>query len=221
MGKFYNFCMNLKYNENGAKKRLRGLIKYEREYNKEDIVLFNSYRLNRWDESEKEIGIMSNLYSGCKIPYDGHIFHSSEQILFYRKFKNWGKYLEDDDKVNEVINIILKCECGKDVKNNSLVKEYDKLIDKKRSEELGYENSMIEAWKNSYFCNRLKYNYCEEFRNVLEKYKDKYLVEDSHWGDYFAGALLDERSGKYRGVNCCGRVIMRVRNEKDEIMGEK
>ena len=63
--------------------------------------------------------------------------------------------------------------------------------------------------------------YCEEYRNVLEKYKDKYLVEDSHWGDYFAGALLDERSGKYRGVNCCGRVIMRVRNEKDEIMGEK
>ena len=35
MGKFYNFCMNLKYNENGAKKKLRGLIKYEREYNKE------------------------------------------------------------------------------------------------------------------------------------------------------------------------------------------
>ena len=66
----------------------------------------------------------------------------------------------------------------------------------------------------------LKYKYCEEFRKVLDKYSDKFIVEDSHWGDYFAGALLDETSGKYRGCNVFGRVIMRVRYEKDIIMKE-
>ena len=218
MGGFWKYCFNRKYNEESAKKKVGELIKYEKEYDVKDIILFNSYCLNSKDEVKKEIGVISNLYSGCKIPYDGHIFHSSEQILFYRKMKNWGKYLKSEELVKEVIDIILKCESGKEVKNNELVRKCDDIIDKKRNKELGFENSLIEAWKNSYFCNRLKYKYCEEFRKVLDKYSDKYIVEDSHWGDYFAGALLDETSGKYRGCNVCGRVIMRVRKEKDIIM---
>lgn len=217
MGGFYKFGFYRKYNENGAKKKLKGLIKYEREYDINDIVLFNSYCLKSKDEEKKEIGILSNLYSGCKIPYDGYIFHSSEQILFYRKFKKWGKYL---DNSKEVIEVVLNCKSGKEVKNNELVRKCSDIIDNKRSKDLGFENSLIESWKNSYFSNRLKYKYCEEFRKVLEKYSDKYIVEDSHWGDYFAGALLDETSGKYRGCNVCGRVIMRVRKEKDIILKE-
>ena len=65
----------------------------------------------------------------------------------------------------------------------------------------------------------MKYKYCEEFRNVLDKYKDKVWCENSDWGDCFSGVLWDETIGKYRGINCVGRAMRLVYCERDKIMG--
>ena len=44
------------------------LKRYEKVYDKEDVLLFNSYMIKSPDEEEREIGKLSNIWSGCQIP---------------------------------------------------------------------------------------------------------------------------------------------------------
>ena len=178
-------------------------------YRRKDIVLYNSYK-------KDDTHIMSNFYSNCGIEYDGKVFHSAEQLLFYRDAVKWGDgFVEKDDIINEILN----CKCGRDVKNNYKIKKFDKKIDKRKLEVLGFKGAYLDGWKNCYFCIKKKYEFCKEFREVLEKYKDKIIVEDSFWGDNFAGCLYTD--GWYKGVNAVGRAMMAVRDEGIEGKGNR
>lgn len=205
------------WNRSNNLKDLGELSKYERIYNWKDIVLYNSYCLLDDDKDEQQKGIMSNFYSPCNIQFNGKSFCSSEQLYFYRIISEWGSNLEES---KSVIEELLKCTNGRQVKNNEAVKKLSNKIEKNLIKKLGKEAYMIKDWKLMYECIRLKYKYCKAFRDVLDKYKDKIIVEDSLWGDNWAGALWDKKIGKYRGANVCGRAIMRVYKERDEIMGE-
>lgn len=205
-------------------RKLGELIKYEKIYDKEDIILFNSRQLNKRnkDEVEKEKGIMSNLYSGdFKIPYDGRLFNSSEQLLYYLNIIKWAKKLGfDDDEIQWRTEYLMNCKNGKEVKNTPKSRNFFEKIQSAKRKKLGINEALYDGWKNQYFINRLKYKYCSEFRNVLEKYEDKIWCEDSSWGDSFSGVLWDDNIQKYRGISIVGRAIRRVYNERFKIMKE-
>lgn len=189
--------------------RLLGVGFEPKFYKRSDIVLYNSYKK---DDTE----IMSNFHSPCNIEYDNRLFNSSEQLLFYINAVKWGKGFGEQQ---EVIEEIMKAGCGKAVKTNRKIRKFwDKIHEQKR-EELGRRGAAIDKWKNQYEIMKLKYKYCPEFRAVLEKYKDKIIVEDSFWGDNFAGCLYDKELRLYKGLNACGRAMKRVYNERNEIMG--
>ena len=201
--------------------------KYEMLYDKDDVILFNSRLLNKGnkDEVEREKGIMSNLYTGnFKIPYDGKEFHSSEQLLFYLNIIRWAKIVGiSDEEIAFRTDYLMKCKNGFEVKNAkpSMI-FYENVVNKKRKL-IGVENAAIDGWKNQYFILRLKYKYCEEFRNVLEKYKNKVWCENSDKDTCkfsFAGVIWDETLQKYRGCNVVARAMRRVFNERNSIMGE-
>lgn len=202
--------------------------KYEMLYDKDDVILFNSRLLNKGnkDEVEREKGIMSNLYTGnFKIPYDGKEFHSSEQLLFYLNIIRWAKIVGiSDEEIAFRTDYLMKCKNGFEVKNAkpSMI-FYENVVNKKRKL-IGVENAAIDGWKNQYFILRLKYKYCEEFRNVLEKYKNKVWCENSDKDTCkfsFAGVIWDESLQKYRGCNVVARAMRRVYNEREMIMGGK
>lgn len=199
--------------------------KYEMFYEPQDVILFNSRLLKRsvTDEIEREKGIMSNLYD-CNIPFDGIIFNSTEQLLYYIYWKKWGNIVGfDKEEVNSRIKYILSLKKGSAVKNQPYSSYGFSKIYNAVKKHLGKKDSYFEDWKVIYFMIRLKYKYCEEFRNVLEKYKDKILCEDSDWNtsvDNFNGVYYDEELGKYRGVNALGRVMKMVYLEREMIMGE-
>ena len=205
------------WNRSNNLRDLGELKKYEKVYDWKDIVLYNSYCLMDDDKEEQQKGIMSNFYSPCNIQFNGKTFCSSEQLYFYRIIAEWGSNLDENKSVLEEL---LKCTDGRQVKNNEAVKKLSDKIEKKLIKEKGKEVYMIMDWKLMYECIRLKYKYCKAFRDVLDKYHDKIVVEDSLWGDNWAGALWDKKIGKYRGCNVCGRAIMRVYKERDEIMRE-
>lgn len=193
------------------------LKKYEKIYDWNDIVLYNSYYQDDKEIELQKKWIMSNFYSPCNIEYKGMIFNSSEQLYFYRRISEWGKEYQE---TSSVLEEIMKCENGKQVKKNEDVRKLSDKIDRHLEKEIGEEKHAINDWKLMYECIRLKYKYCKEFREVLERFKDKILVEDSMWGDNWAGALWDKKIGKYRGANVCGRAMMRVYKERDKIMRE-
>jgi len=205
------------WNRKNSIKDLGELSKYENIYEWKDIVLYNSYCLLDEDEEERQKGIMSNFYSPCNIVYKGKTFCSSEQLYFYRIITEWGSYLEDSKSVSEEL---LKCTDGRQVKNNKQVKALSDKIEKKMIKDLGKEKYMLMDWKLMYDCLCYKYRYCKEFRDVLEKFKDKTIVEDCIWGDNWAGGVWDKKIGKYRGANVVGKAIMLVYKNRNTIMGE-
>ena len=204
-------------NRSNNLKDLGELKKYERIYDWKDIVLYNSYCLLDNDKEEQQKGIMSNFYSPCNIQSKGKEFSCSEQLYFYRIISEWGKSFKESDAVLKELMTFTE---GRQVKNCEAVRKIYKKIETKLKKELGVEAYCVKDWKLMYECIRLKYKYCKPFRDVLDKYKNKIVVEDSLWGDNWAGALWDKKIGKYRGCNVCGRAIMRVYKERDEIMRE-
>ena len=198
-------------------KKIEGLKKYEKIYDWEDVVLYNSYCLEDENVEEKEKGIMSNFYSPCNIQFKGKTFCSSEQLYFYRIISEWGK---DREESEAVLKEMMTFTNGRQVKNCEAVKKLTDKIEKKLKKDLGVESYLIEDWKLMYECICLKYRYCKEFRDVLAKYDGKIIAEDSMWGDSWAGALWDKKIGKYRGCNVCGRAIMLAYKNRDKIMGE-
>lgn len=171
-------------------------------YKRKDVVLFNSYKKDGCE-------IMSNFYP-CEIEYEGKIFNSSEQLLFYKDASAWGcDFVEQFDILNE----IRACSCGREVKNNYKIRKFDKKIDEKKLSYLGLRGAMLDGWKNLYECIKLKYRDCKEFREILKKYDGKVYMEDSFWGDNFAGCLWDDELKMYKGLNACGRAMLRVYKE--------
>ena len=214
--------------KNKRKNKFDCLRKYEMTYDKNDVILFNSRLLNKSnkDEVEREKGIMSNLYTGdFRIPYDGKEFHSSEQLLFYLNIVRWAKIVGIEDKeIQDRIDYLMSCENGFLVKNTPKSMYFYEQVVNKKNELIGVEQAAIDCWKNQYFILGLKYKYCREFRNVLEKYNDKIWCENSDKPTCkfsFAGVIWDEELQKYRGCNVVARAMRRVYNERNVIMGEK
>lgn len=203
------------------------LSKYEMIYDTKDVIFFSSRLLNKknTNEVEREKGIMSNLYSNdFRIPFDNREFHSSEQLLFYLNIIRWAKLVGYDDKeIKRRIDYLMSCKNGFIVKNTPQSMFFYESVVSRKKQLIGVENSLIDGWKNQYFIQRLKYKYCEEFRNVLDKYKDKVWCENSDKADAkysIAGVIWDENLQKLRGCNLVGRIMRRVYNEREIIMGE-
>ena len=197
------------------------LKRYEKIYDKEDVLLFNSYMIKSPDEEEREIGKLSNIWSGCHIPYDGKIFHSSEQLLFYINFKQLGTIVGfSEEEVNERIDFLMNTKNGFEVKNCPRTNYFFRNINNKAEKLFGVEQRMKRHWKNTFFIAKMKYKYTSEIRDLLEKYRDKIWCEDSFWGDYFAGVVYDYELKKYRGFNSLGRAYRVIYNNRDLIMGE-
>lgn len=201
-------------------KNLRGFQQYEKAYSKDDIVLFNSRCLKSDNEVEKEKGIMSNLYGGLQIPFEGNNFNSAEQLLYFLNFVKYGEEVSDVPTLVTKIDQLFQCKNGLQVKNTPRVKYFFEKIESWKKKNLGFENCLFDSWKNLYLIVRYKYKYCKEFRDILEKYKDKIYCEDSNWGDNFCGVVWDDELGKYRGINALGRAMKRIYLERDEIMKE-
>lgn len=186
--------LNIKSMNKGKKKDLKELARYEVSYRPSQCVTFNSYR-------KDDRKILSNFYP-CAITYDGKQFNSTEQLFVYRTLNMWG------DDVDDVIADVMDCQNGKEVKNCKSWRKAEQTIDKKMVAKIGHEQFYIEKWRLLYQCICEKFKHCKEFREVLQKYKDKHFVEDAFWGDNFYGALFED--GKYKGVNACGRAIEKV-----------
>ena len=203
------------------------LKKYELLYDKNDVILFRGNLRNKsvTDEVEREKGIMSNLYTAdFRIPYDGKEFHSSEQLLFYLNITRWAKLVGiSDEEIKWRIDYLMSCKNGMQVKNTPQSMFFYEQVVGKKKKLLGFEKAAIDGWKNQYFILGMKYKYCEEFRNVLEKYRDKYWCEFSEKDNCkfsFAGVIWDNDLQKYRGCNVVARAMRRVYNERNMIMGE-
>lgn len=164
------------------------------EYDKKDCITFNSYRKGKYQ-------VLSNLYDKCKIPFDGYIFHSSEQIFFYL-------LLEDCDEGRKKVMFTPSAKESKKKGSYYL---------KKR----GWDDSKEECQRAEVQALRaaigLKMKFCEEFRNVVLE-TDKKIVEYAPWNDAVYGTVdVDEKykwnynEGIVRGQNICGRIIQQWR----------
>lgn len=161
-----------------------------REYRGEESVLFNSYCRG------KEM-ILSNMYP-CFMEYDGKMFNSVDHLY------NW--LLFDGDGMEKVRDEILKCSgvCNA-FKAKEIGRKYENMLnpdglDKKK-------RRIIET------CHRVKAQCCREFRELLIESEGKNLVEFAYWGDIFWGVVYNKQTGMYEGMNCCGRIMMKVREE--------
>ena len=177
-------------------------------YNKEDIILFRS--------RSKDYKILSNFHvSSTPLPFQGKEFNSVEQMLFYRIANEYADMTSLKDRKKEICDLIMSCNTGRDVKINEDIRAFDKQIDEEVEAILGKTNWSLIQWQIAYQCVKIKLEYCNEFREILEANYGKYFCEDSHWGDWHAGVLLcvDESSeyyGKYIGCNYTGRAIQRA-----------
>lgn len=110
--------------------------------------------------------VCSNFYL-CSLQYDGHKFHSSEQLFMYLKAKEF----KDEVTMNE----ILKCKTPREAKAlGRKVKNYDdKIWDTRRDFYM-------------YITLLTKFIQCKEFRQILKDNHNKRFAEaspyDSIWG---------------------------------------
>lgn len=136
--------------------------------------------------------ICSNFYL-CDITYDGHIFHSSEQLFMYMK----AVFFKDIETAKDILNSKTPREAkalGRKVRNYD-----DKLWDKNR------DHCMIMTLM-------AKYISCPKFKEFLLKHKDKTFVEASPY-DKIWGIKLSEDDPRalnpetWRGENRLGKCI--------------
>lgn len=156
-----------------------------REYKREDSILFNSKNDNC---------IFSNMYP-CLMKVMDVEFYSSEQVFHYLIFEGFPK----------VQNEIMKCKGinnGYEVKK--ICKQYENLIK---------DLDKREIYDCLYQALKLKYKYCWDFRSAVNHSGNLNLVEYAPWGDTEFGTVYNKSKDVYEGVNVCGRLIMKLREE--------
>ena len=156
-----------------------------REYRIEDSILFNS---------KNENCVLSNMYP-CKITIKGVEFYSSEQMFHYLLFEGFPKVQEE----------IMKC---KGINNGFEVKKICK-----NYEELIKDMDKKEMYSCLYQSLKLKYMFCKDFQNAVDNSNKLNLVEYAPWRDTEFGTVYNKQKGVYEGVNVCGRLMMKVREE--------
>lgn len=139
--------------------------------------------------------ICSNFYL-CPLEYNGHKFHSSEQLFMYFKAQTF----QDLETMEE----ILKCKTPKKAKAlGRKVKNYNDQT----------WNSLRD--KNMYIAVLAKFLQCKEFREFIMSHSDKIFAEASPY-DGIWGIKLSEDDpraldpSKWRGENRLGKCINRL-----------
>ena len=186
---------------------------YLRVYDEKDIILFSSKYKN-------EYRILSNFWaSSVPLPWRGKYYNSVEQMII-------SSFIEDNcnpkyhDEMVKVLEMIHNCKDGKEVKNNMEIQKLYKKVRKETIEKVGEENWDLQDWKVSRAAIKVKYDYCPEFREVVDANKDKFFCEDSYWKEFPKAGVLkvtDESSpffGKYIGANYTGIAIQMCVNGK-------
>ena len=156
-----------------------------REYKREDSILFNS---------RNENCIFSNMYP-CLMRVKEVNFYSSEQMFHYLLFEGFPK----------VQNEIMKC---KGINNGFEVKKICKAY-----ENLIKDLDKKEIYEYLYQSLKLKYKFCEDFKNAVDNSNILNIVEYASWGDTEYGTVYNKTKDVYEGVNVCGRLIMKLREE--------
>lgn len=146
--------------------------------------------------------VCSNFYL-CPLTYNGHKFHSTEQLFMYLKadtFKDW-----------EIRREILNCKTPKEAKAlGRKVRNYDNGVwDKER------DNCM-------YIALLTKYSQCTEFRNLLEENKDKIFAEASPYDNIWGIKLSQDDPKaldptKWKGENRLGKCINKLIDSLKEV----
>lgn len=139
--------------------------------------------------------ICSNFYL-CPLNYEGHNFHSSEQLFMYLKAKTF----KDWDTMKEILN----CSTPREAKAlGRKVRNYDDAIwDSERD-------------KCMYITILTKFNQCAEFRTLIETNMDKTFAEASPY-DKIWGIKLSEDDPKaldpsqWKGENRLGKCINKL-----------
>lgn len=70
----------------------------------------------------------------------------------------------------------------------------------------------VKKYSCLYDCLKIKYEQCKEFKELIDNSWGKDLVEDAPW-DAEYGAIWSKKEQAYVGVNACGRLMMKVREE--------
>jgi hypothetical protein len=135
----------------------------------------------------------------------------------------WAKVVGFDDReISNRIDYLMSCKNGFIVKNTPQSMYFYESVVGKKKKLIGVENAIIDGWKNQYYILGMKYKYCAEFRNVLDKYSNKAWCEFSEKPTAthsLAGVVWDNQLQNYRGCNIVGRAMRRVYNERNMIMG--
>lgn len=190
------------------------LRQYLRVYNEKDILLFNS-------RSKGDVKILSNFW-GCSVPllWRGLEFTSVEAIIIWSYIEDNCNTPQFQSKKKEVLRSILNSKDGREVKKNiEAYKLYHQVRDLKIAE-IGEEKWDLYDWGISSEAIKLKYDYCPEFRKVVDANKDKYFCENSYWKDIPKAGVLkvtDGNSkyfGKYIGANYTGIAIQKCLDAK-------
>lgn len=165
-------------------------LKDWREYRGEESVLFNSYCRG------KEM-VLSNMYP-CFMEYDGKMFNSVDHLFYWLLF--------DGEGMEKVRDEIMKCSgvCN-GFKAKDIGRKYKDLLN---PDELDKRKRKILE-----ICHRVKAKCCREFRDLLIESDGKNLVEFAYWGDVNYGVVYNKQTGMYEGMNCCGRIMMKVRED--------
>lgn len=146
--------------------------------------------------------VCSNFYL-CPLEYEGHKFHSSEQLFMYLKAKTF----KDWDTMKE----ILDCSTPREAKAlGRRVKNYDDAIwDSER------DKCMLTTIMT-------KYVQCDEFRNLVIENKDKTFAEASPYDNIWGIKLSqdDPRAldpTQWRGENRLGKCINKLISDCREV----
>jgi len=177
-----------------------------KEYSADGLILYNSYKK---DGSE----ILSNFYQ-VDILYKGKVYNCVDQLYYYRMFTE--NCNEDVPLSDEVIEALMKCKSGGEIKHNNLVTSFENKLTRYWNKRIGKKEWSYRQWKLIYESIKLKFDCCQEFRDYLIETQDRMIAEDSFWIDTFWGTVCD--GDKYIGVNASGRCLMSIR---DEYMGKE
>lgn len=144
--------------------------------------------------NSQQNSVLSNMHY-CNITYNNITFHSTEQLF------QWLKFTQSP----HIQQLILKC------KNSKLCKKIA------NENERNVDNDYLNKRNNNMLlCLSLKFEQCNEFRQLIIQSEHKILVEYSFWlnsnDKAYWGTVYDLNKDCYVGVNACGRLMMQVRN---------
>lgn len=182
---------------------------YLRVYDPKDILLFSS-------KNKNELKILSNFHqSSVPMPWMGHYFNSAEAMLFYTYLHDFFNNPKYDEEKTEALQFIIDSKYGKEVKINKLVNKLYVKMKKSVISEMGDEGWDLTDWEIACKIVKVKYDYCPEFKKLVDANKDKWFCENSYWERIPKPGVLevtDKQSslyGKYVGCNLTGIAIQK------------